>query len=103
MQGLVLLQEGPVETGFGRAQSSGKGKKIVACIDSGGALSESGRRILAALTTPRTLEEVAQQTGLPLYRIRSGAREMLQAGLLEEKSGGYAVSPSGQKMMDRPQ
>ena len=69
------------------------------CIDSSGELSESGRRMLAALLTPRTLEEVAKQTGLPLFRIRSGAREMLQAGLVEEKNGAFAVTAAGRSLL----
>ena len=68
----------------------------MACIDSSGQLSESGRRILAALAS---LEEVASQVGLPLYRIRSGVREMIQAGLVEEKNGTYSLTEAGQALL----
>lgn len=74
----------------------------MACIDSSGQLSESGRRILAALFTPNTLEEIAKQTGLPLFRIRSGAREMLQVGLVEEKGGVYATTAAGRSAVESP-
>jgi hypothetical protein len=70
------------------------------CIESGGRLSESGRRILAALLTSNTLEEVAERTGLPLFRIRSGAREMLQAGLVEEKAGVLGVTAAGRSALE---
>ncbi len=69
------------------------------CIDGSGKLSESGRRILAALGHPITLEEAARQTGLPLYRIRSGTREMVQAGLVEEKAGTYLTTAAGQALL----
>ncbi len=69
------------------------------CIDSSGNLSESGRRIVAALARPMTLEEAARQTGLPLYRVRSGAREMAGAGLVEEKAGAYVTTPAGQTLL----
>ena len=69
------------------------------CIDGSGKLSESGRRILAALAHPITLEESARETGLPLYRIRSGAREMMRAGLVEEKAGAYMATPAGQALL----
>ncbi len=71
----------------------------MACIDSSGKLSESGRRILTALARPITLEDAAQQTGLPLYRVRSGAREMMRAGLVEEKAGAYATTSAGRALL----
>jgi predicted transcriptional regulator len=74
----------------------------MACIDSSGQLSESGRRILAALSAPNTLEEIAKQTGLPLFRIRSGAREMLQAGLVEEKESVYVATAAGRSAVESP-
>ncbi len=69
------------------------------CIDSSGNLSESGRRILAALARPITLEDAAQQTGLPLYRVRSGTREMTRAGLVEEKAGAFMATAAGQELL----
>jgi predicted transcriptional regulator len=73
----------------------------MACINSSGQLTESGRRILVALTNPTTLEEVAQQTGLPLYLIRSGVREMAQAGLIAVQGDAYAVSAAGRALIQR--
>ncbi len=69
------------------------------CIDSRGNLSESGRRILAALSHPITLEEAARQAGLPLYRVRSGAREMVEAGLVEVQGGAHVMTAAGRSLL----
>lgn len=65
------------------------------CIESSGGLTEMGRNILAAMAGPAPLEEIASKTGIPLYRVRSAARELVDAGLAEEKDGSYVVSASG--------
>jgi len=70
------------------------------CIDASGQVSESGKKILAAMANPVTLEEVAQQTGLPLYQVRSAAREILQAKLVEEKNGVYTVTAAGRSLLE---
>jgi predicted transcriptional regulator len=72
------------------------------CINSSGELSESGRGILAALINPMTLEKVAEHTRQPLYRIRSGVREMIQAGLIEEKNGTYSATAAGRALVEAP-
>ncbi len=69
------------------------------CIDATGKLSESGRRILAALARPMTLEDAARQSGFPLYRVRSAAREFVAAGLVEVHNGGYVMTAAGTSMM----
>jgi len=40
-------------------------------------------------------EEVAQETGLPLFRVRSGLRELTLAGLASQKGDKYELSPKG--------
>ena len=68
------------------------------CIDSNGQLSEAARRILAALEQPRTIEQLAAALNLPLYRVRSGVREMAEAGLVGEANGVFAVTPRGRQL-----
>lgn len=65
------------------------------CIDSSGDLTEMARKILAVMAGPVPLEEVAGKADIPLYRVRSAARELVEAGLVEEKDGSYVVSTSG--------
>lgn len=65
------------------------------CMDSRGGLTETAGKILAAMTTAVPLGEVAEKTGIPLYRVRSAARELVESGLAEEKDGAYVVAEAG--------
>ncbi|NSW79922.1 MAG: hypothetical protein HPY54_12910 [Chthonomonadetes bacterium] len=71
----------------------------MACISPEGTLTESARKMLEAVQTPATPEEVAQSTGLPLFRVRSGLRELVQAGLVAETEGRYQITEAGQQKM----
>jgi len=87
VQGLVLLQEKTI------------GGVIMPCINPDGTLTPSARKILSALSSPITLEKAAESTGLPLFRIRSSIREMLEAGLVEKEDGRYLITKLGQEKM----
>lgn len=67
----------------------------MACIGSQGELTESARKMLAALENSATPEEVAARTELPLFRVRGGLREMAEAGLVELKNGAYSATQAG--------
>jgi predicted transcriptional regulator len=68
----------------------------MACISPDGKPTESGSKMLRALKAgSRSPEEVAQETGLPLFRVRSGLRELGQAGLIVEKAGKYELTDKG--------
>ena len=54
----------------------------MACLNSDGTLSPSGRALVAAVSSPATPEEVAGVTGLALFRVRAGLRELAAAGLV---------------------
>ena len=47
--------------------------------------------MLEAVRRPASAEEVAEATGLPLYRVRSGLREMATAGLVTDESGRFSA------------
>jgi predicted transcriptional regulator len=68
------------------------------CIDSQGHLSDAARKILTALEQPRTVEQIAAALNLPLFRVRSGVREMAEAGLIGEKNGAFTVTPRGHEL-----
>lgn len=65
------------------------------CIDSSGHMTEIAGKILAAMADGTPLNEVAEKTDLPLYRIRSGARELVEAGLVETKDEAYVLTEAG--------
>ncbi|MDW8104620.1 MAG: hypothetical protein RMM06_11395 [Armatimonadota bacterium] len=71
----------------------------MACISANGALTESARKMLEAVQTPVLPEEVAQATGLPLFRVRSGLRELAQVGLVEEREGRYVLTEAGKQRL----
>lgn len=68
----------------------------MACTDSSGEMTEMARRILAVMAHPVSLTEVAEQTGLALYRVRAAARELVEAGLAERREEAYVVTQNGQ-------
>ena len=73
----------------------------MACINPDGTLTSSAKKILHAVSSPVELKEVAKSTKLPLFRIRSSIREMLEAGLVEENQGKYVVTKSGQEKIKK--
>jgi len=73
----------------------------MACISPDGKPTESGRKMLLALQKGiSSAEDIAKGTGLPLFRVRSGLRELAQAGLAEPKDNGYDLSPKGIELID---
>jgi hypothetical protein len=65
------------------------------CISSEGVLTSQARAILAALSPGAMLEEASVRTGLPLYRVRSSMRELVEAGLVAESGALYETTPTG--------
>ncbi len=73
----------------------------MACISPDGKPTASGGRMLTALKGgPSSAEEIAQSSGLPLFRVRSGLRELTQAGLTSAKGDNYELSPKGRELAD---
>ena len=73
----------------------------MACISPDGKPTASGGKMLTALKEgPCSAEEVAQSSGLPLFRVRSGLRELAQSGLASQDGDKYKLSPQGSKLVD---
>ncbi|GAG97825.1 unnamed protein product [marine sediment metagenome] len=72
----------------------------MACVNPDGTLTPSAKAMLSALSSPLVLEEVAKSTGLPVFRIRSSIREMLEAGLVEKEEGKYAATKLGREKIE---
>ena len=69
---------------------------MTACVSPDGKPTESGARMLRALQEGATsAEHVAGTTGLPLFRVRGGLRDLAQAGLAEAEGEGYRMSSKG--------
>lgn len=66
------------------------------CVSPDGKPTSSGIAMLQALKNGASSpEEIASKTGHPLFRVRSGLRDLKNAGFLEEKSDRYVLSESG--------
>lgn len=73
----------------------------MACVNSDGTLMPSAIAILNAIkTNPLNVEELAKIVDQPLYKIRSGLREMLAAKLVEIKGDGYLATELGISKID---
>lgn len=69
-------------------------------------VSPDGKPTSTGMTTLKSLqdgtlspEEVASRTGQPLFRVRSGLRELKNAGFVEEKAGKYTLSEAGKALL----
>jgi len=73
----------------------------MACISPDGKPTESGAKMLRALKSGLgSPEEIAKDAGLPLFRVRSGLRELTQAGLANRKNGKYEITDKGTELIE---
>ncbi|OGO02534.1 MAG: hypothetical protein A2Y91_01410 [Chloroflexi bacterium RBG_13_54_8] len=73
---------------------------MAACISPDGKPTQSGIKLLQALKSgAKSPDEVAQDSGLPLFRVRSGLRELAQAGFVNPKADGYELLPAGRELI----
>jgi len=73
----------------------------MACVKPDGSLTALGRQVLAALAG-HALEEAIQALQLPVYRVRSLARSLEEAGLVESVDGSYRLTPEGETKLAAP-
>lgn len=72
----------------------------MACISPDGKPTESGTKMLRALKSGMgSAEEIASSAGLPLFRVKSGLRELTQAGLANQKGDTYELSSRGVELL----
>ena len=73
----------------------------MACISPDGKPTESGTKMLRALKSGLgSPEEIAKDAGLPLFRVRSGLRELTQAGLASRKNDKYELTEKGAELIE---
>jgi len=72
----------------------------MACISPDGKPTESGSKMLRALQAGlKSPEEISNEAGLPLFRVRSGLRELTEAGLAKQRDDRYELSPKGGEVL----
>ena len=70
------------------------------CVSPDGKPTKTGLATLSSIRDgAKTLKEIADATGQPLFRVRSGLRELVNAGFLEEGEGGYSLTPTGELIL----
>ena len=74
----------------------------MACISTDGTLTESGLKMFRAMSSgPVSPEEVAQNTGLPMYWVRSGLRDLVPAGFIIQKGDKYQLTEKGAALLKK--
>jgi predicted transcriptional regulator len=73
---------------------------FLGCIAPDGKPTESGRKMLVAIKVHHLPEEIAKDSGLPLFRVRSGLRDLLDAGYVSEEKGEYHLTDAGRKVLN---
>jgi len=72
----------------------------MACIGSDGKPTITGIKVLRAVNSGfKTPEEIARDTGRALFRVRSGLRQMVKAGLVSQDDDSYAISGKGKSLI----
>ena len=72
----------------------------MACVSPDGKPTESGAKMLRALRSGLgSPEEIAKDTALPLFRVRSGLRELSQAGLANQQNDEYEITEKGGELI----
>jgi predicted transcriptional regulator len=65
------------------------------CVKPDGTLEPMAQAIIRVLRTPHTVEEICESLRLPLYRVRSTVRELVEAGLAAEIDGRFSLTGPG--------
>ena len=73
----------------------------MACLPSDDILGSTGVSVLLTLTIATTLEDVAQQTGLPLFRVRGTVRRLLEAEFTHQVGQMYEITPAGIETLEQ--
>lgn len=72
----------------------------MACVSPDGKPTESGTKMLRALKSGLgSPEEIAKDAGLPLFRVRSGLRELAEAGLANQRDDRYELTERGAELI----
>ncbi len=70
------------------------------CVSPDGKPTETGMAMLAALQAGKSSpEDIAAETGRPLFRVRSGLRELVAAGLVSESGESFTLLEQGKAVL----
>jgi DNA-binding IclR family transcriptional regulator len=70
------------------------------CVSPDGKPNKSGIATLSAIKNgASTPEAVSEKTGQPLFKVRSGLRELVKAELVEQKDKNYKLTPKAEQLL----
>ena len=70
------------------------------CVSPDGRPTDSGMNMLRAVHSGKQMpEDIAAATGMPMYRVRSGLREMVEAGFLVQSDEMVSLSDQGRSVL----
>ena len=70
------------------------------CVSADGKPTKSGVATLTAIKNgAATPKAVSENTGQPMFKVRSGLRELTKAGFLEETENKYQLTEKGSKLL----
>jgi predicted transcriptional regulator len=70
------------------------------CVSPDGKPTSSGMALLQSLKNGAlSPKDIASKTGQPLFRVRSGLRELKNAGFVDEAEGKYGLSKNGNTLV----
>lgn len=70
------------------------------CVSADGKPTKSGIEMLSALKSgASTSDALSGATGMPLFRVRSGLRQLVNAGFVKQVDDKYQLTPEGSKLV----
>ncbi len=73
----------------------------MACINADNTLTETAKNILRTLMTGSTVEETAKIMYLPVFKIRSSIRELVNAGFITETANGLTITEKAKEVLNK--
>jgi len=70
------------------------------CVSADGKPTKSGIEMLSALKSgASTPDALSGATGMPMFRVRSGLRQLVNAGFVKQVDDNYQLTPEGSKIV----
>jgi DNA-binding IclR family transcriptional regulator len=70
------------------------------CVSADGKPTKSGIEMLSALKGgASTPDALSGATGMPMFRVRSGLRQLVNAGFVKQVGDNYQLTPEGSKLV----
>jgi DNA-binding IclR family transcriptional regulator len=70
------------------------------CVSADGKPTQSGIATLTAIKNgASTAQKVSEKTGQPMFKVRSGLRELVNAGLVKQIETGYSLTEQGTNIL----